>query len=95
MTFDEAIKKAKKNLVYDDNTWGVWTELLEDLQQEYAPTIEMTKFENDILSKYKFGDNGDFFDLVEYETDYLYRELSASELMQAWLHPETIKIVDE
>lgn len=53
MKFDEAIEKAKKDLVYDDNAWGVWTELLEDLKQEYAPTVEMTKSQLDEIACFK------------------------------------------
>lgn len=100
MTFDEAIKYAKENSFVEEMLSNVVEledviDILEKLKKEYAPTIEMTKIEKDTLLEYIFGDEGNFFDLVEYETDYSYRKLSTSELMQAWLHPETIKIVGD
>lgn len=102
MTFDEAIEKAKKNLVYDDNTWGVWTELLEDLKQEYAPTVEITEeYAKDLETMTK-----------EVREDFALSEIPNGvkptdkmievghfhilfKYLVAILHPETIKIIDK
>ncbi|WP_260353923.1 hypothetical protein [Leuconostoc falkenbergense] len=77
------------------------------LRQEYAPTIEMTKTEkNNILSSKKYGLSFiNFYEDVMHQstaikfgtrtTPELYKSFSEEKLMQAWLHPETIKIVDE
>lgn len=35
MTFDEAIYEAENELIYDDNTVGVWTMLLKQLKDKY------------------------------------------------------------
>lgn len=91
ITFDEALNELEPRTIWSSEM----RDLLEQLRAEYAPTIEMTECEKDTLLKYVFGDNGNFFDLVEYETDYLYKKLSPSELMQAWLHPEMVKVVDD
>jgi len=98
MKFDDAVQIID-GITMISGDFGVSPDvakrIIEDLREEYEPTIEMTKFEKDTLLKYIFGDEGNFFDLIEYETDYLYRKLSTSELMQAWLHPETIKVVND
>lgn len=93
MTFDEAIEKAKKDLVYDDNACGVWTELLEDLKHEYAPTIEMTKeqykiFNRDIQLNQKTLD--DYID----EPMGL-PKITNRQLLNLYTHPETIHVIEE
>jgi len=101
MTFDEAIEKAKKDLVYDDNVWGVWTDLLEDLKQEYAPTVEMTKEQSEDLNSI-IREVGEVFEpneipagvkltdkVIELESSYI-----LFKYLNAILHPEIIKIVD-
>lgn len=73
---------------------------------EYAPTVEMTKEDKNTLGYYL--ENSTFFSLIErkhagIEAEMLgitagsneFLNLSDEDLMQAWLHPETIKIVDE
>jgi len=102
MTFDEAIEKAKKDLVYDDNVWGVWTDLLEDLKQEYAPTVEMTKEQSEDLNSI-IREVGEVFEPNEIPTDVKLTdkvvELESNYILfkylNAILHPETIKIIDE
>ena len=100
MTFDEAIDKIDINGTLID-TLGV----LQALQQEYAPTIEMTKEQARVLDEYREPDlyDGDyafyvFFDetcvprLNSMIDTSLYDSLTEAQLMQAWLHPETIKV---
>ena len=66
--------------------------IIEQLREEYAPTVEMTKSEYEIFSKAKVNeDSADWLDAVEWDrVGYKYPEFFA-----AWLHPETIKVVDE
>ena len=99
MTFDEAIDKIDVNGTLID-TLGV----LQALQQEYAPTIEMTKVGKNYLLYYlensSFGSFISDINLVRSgtigvePTDY-FEDLSDEDLMQAWLRPDTIKVVDE
>ena len=82
-------------------------EILEKLKKEYAPTVEMTKTEkNNILSSKKYGLSfiNFYADVMHQSTAIkfgvqtnpeLYKSFSEEKLMQAWLHPETIKIIGE
>ena len=76
------------------------------LSEEYAPTIEMTKEQLHVLNSYREPDlyDGDYVFNAFYEDTHtlrlglvnnnLYDNLTEKQLMQAWLHPETIKAVD-
>lgn len=114
MVFDEAIKYAKElsfvqsyedvyeyNLVIDLEDV---IEILENLKQEYKPTIEMTAKEKEHLlsiatTSVTFTN---FYEQVLKQstnikfgvqtTPELYKHLSENELMQAWLHQDTIKV---
>jgi len=77
--------------------------IIEDLREEYTPTIEMTKNDRDILlynlQNYPFDVFAESIALSDKEKFGLpankeFKGLSIEDLMQAWLHPETIKIVD-
>lgn len=108
MNFDEAIERVNE-ISYDEAT-DVWFEkedlfsLINDLREEYAPTIEMTKVGKNYLLYYlensSFGSFISDINLVRSgtigvePTDY-FEDLSDEDLMQAWSHPETIKVVDE
>lgn len=91
-TFDEAIKEFK-GVVPMMGNWPI--ELIEKLRKEYAPTIEMTKHEKKYLLHYL--NNSSFYSLIadifSLETDD-FENLSDEDLMQAWLHPETIKVIE-
>ncbi|WP_273707610.1 hypothetical protein [Leuconostoc mesenteroides] len=107
MTFDEAIEHFRNNT--DISGTAVFLNDVEDtlkeLREEYAPTVEMTKKQYNTFKWHK--DNLDFsaclgtFQNYNGETrmgikfDDLKGELSDEDIMQAWLHPETIKIDDE
>lgn len=75
---------------------NLFYEIINKLRQEYAPTIEMTKHEKKYLLHYL--NNSSFYSLIadifSLETDD-FEKLSDEDLMQAWLHPETIKIIEE
>ena len=85
------------------------TFLIRELKDTYAPTIEMTQAQYDIFnsalaaSKENKNDFIYFIDNLDtqshFYSDIFGKELSAfindsRYLMQAWLHPETIKVVD-
>lgn len=102
MTFDEALDQLEPRTIWSSEM----RDLLEQLRQEYAPTVEMTKEDRNTL--YYYLENSTFFSLIErkhaiIEAEMLgitegineFLDLSDEDLMQAWLHPETIKIVDE
>lgn len=98
MKFDEAIKKYKElsyesyglHPVYDNK--DIY-ELLEELKKEYAPTVEMTKRQYHSFKLWKYHTAGwNMTNCAEFARD---ENMKATEAMQAWLHPETIKVVDE
>lgn len=94
MTFDEAIERVNEiseDQVEDRLDTAMW--LIGELRQEYAPTVEMTSGnkanfiqEGDSLSKLLTGYFG--FDVFYWE------DFSERKVAQAWLHPETIKVID-
>lgn len=98
MTFDEANKIVEA--FDEDPELEDWMpnskvyEIIEGLREEYAPTVEMTSGnkatfiqEGDSLSKLLTGYYG--FDVL------YWGDVSERKVAQAWLHPETIKVVDE
>ena len=108
MTFDEAIEIVE---VFDeDPELEYWMpsskvyEIIERLREEYAPTIEMTNYQKGLLLRYL--EDLSFSELISDvylsradgagdEHGDRYDGLSDEDIMNAWLHPETIKIVDE
>ena len=115
LTFNEALKEINELSFTTDNgeSWvnsytSVYT-LIQELQEVYAPTIEMTQAQYDIFdsalaaSKENENDFIYFIDNLDTQShfygDIFGKELSvfindSRYLMQAWLHPETIKVVD-
>lgn len=100
MTFDEVLDEMNADQEPSESI-----RFMERLRDIYAPTIEMTKKQYNTFKWHK--DNLDFstclgtFKKYNGETrigikfDNLKGDLSDEDIMQAWLHPETIKIVDE
>lgn len=89
--------------------------LIYQLRKEYAPTIEMTVTEKEVMTRF-ICNVFSFTQFIEainngYDTrNMLYHEakkdfkkrvisdgyvLNERQLMQAWLHPETIKVIGE
>ncbi|CAK1237638.1 hypothetical protein [Fructobacillus cardui] len=81
--------------------------LIEELQENYAPTLELTKDQKDIWDKsysekWAQEDFIYFIDMLDTEDKFtnLFTELftefrsHSRVLMTAWLHPESIKVVD-
>ena len=99
MNFDEAIDRIDVNGTLID-TLGV----LQALQQEYAPTVEMTKTQYDYISQLLQESNEIGATFTEFWEVYIFTGLSKKlkpafesqeNAMQAWLHPNDILIVDK
>lgn len=108
MTFDEADKIVEA--FDEDPELEDWMpdskvyEIIEGLRKEYAPTVEMTKIQYDYIAPLiKEGQElgatfTEFWEVYKYigASKKLTPAFKSQEhAMQAWLHPETIKIVDE
>lgn len=108
MTFDEAITNFEQEandfagLVPMETIY----EIILDLRDKYAPAIEMTKEEKKTLEYYL--ENSTLFSLIERKHAGInvemigitigsneFLDLSDEDLMNAWLHPETIKVAEE
>ncbi|MDC2804809.1 hypothetical protein [Leuconostoc suionicum] len=99
MTFDEAIEHFRNNT--DISGTAVFLDdvedILKELREEYAPTIIMTNEQyKGLLFKGKGREtphkNFVFLHEVQKLND---RYISITSLMNAFAHPETIKVVDE
>lgn len=95
MTFDEAINLINE-ISYDEATDVLFEKedlfsLINDLREEYAPTVVMTKEEFEVFAKAKFDeDSAEWLDDVEWGlVEYQYPKF-----FMAWLHPETIKVIE-
>lgn len=112
MKFDDATAKVgtylkNNDLNNSDDNDRFFHIILNELRQEYAPTVEMTKEQKHILDDYREPGlyDGDYAFNVFYDEAHDYRlslrdtglfdNITEKQLMQAWLHPETIKMVDE
>lgn len=98
--FDEVLNKLNLNT---ENA-GYWkpyqiqliTDVIEDLRQEYAPTVEMTKGQEKTVRDEKYKDNltglltggGNYFDILFWEP------LNEIQVAHAWLDPNVIKVVE-
>ncbi|TOZ06282.1 hypothetical protein [Leuconostoc pseudomesenteroides] len=100
--FDEAETKVE-NLVGDLNiplgVEGALLDIIDELRDEYAPTVKMTdaQYKILVLARNNAVNRVDKVGLLEFMSAYslLNLEIDHLSLMQAWLHPKTIKIVDE
>lgn len=101
MTFDETIEKFEQEANEYNGLVPMETvyELILNLKEEYAPTIEMTKSQYEILvlSRNNAVNRVDKVGLLEFMSAYslLNQGIDHLSLMQAWLHPETVNVVDE
>ena len=108
MTFDEAIEEINEayDLVDYDMVYTIDNIILK-LKEEYAPTIEMTFEEHEYFKNFRFTDSsftqlsesvikqGDLVKFGLKSTPLYLMGLSEEQLMQAWLNPETIKVIEE
>ena len=99
MTFDEVLDEMNANQEPSESI-----RFMERLRDIYAPTIEMTKEQYDYISP--LIQQGKELGATFTEFWEVYKFIGASkkidrtfdgqeQAMQVWLHPETIKIVDE
>ena len=104
MTFDEALNELEPRTIWSSEM----RDLLEQLRQEYAPTVEMKPYQFEVFKKYRYGvSKGDIdfggiwsdkpYRMMQYfkEEPYTGTTIWDDSFAKAWLHPETIKIVDE
>ena len=92
-TFDEAQKLLLEQDL-DDKVVPLVIYEMSVLKDTYAPTIKMTRAEQVLLLNYwEMSSFREFMEVVLYQDD-LYQTLSDEEIAQAWLHPETIKVVE-
>lgn len=116
MKFDEAIEELENSYFEGVSpkliTLSDALMVINQLRQEYAPTIEMTKAQYETLMYYKHNEENHANPLAQLLLS-LYEDVGGgddwglydgwdvdeeSELVlyvEAWLHPETIKVVDE
>lgn len=99
MTFDEMIEKLLNNENY--NTDGLSVDdvitLIEVLRLEYAPTIEMTQEQKDIIMNLLDDSDisqNDWKNMINDDSPEL-PKISYRQAIMAYMNPETIKIVDE
>lgn len=110
MTFDEALKELDDDTRVTDEDgieytvgldFGTVESVVEELRETYAQTVEMTQLQVDQMMSFKAANVG--FGTFIYKQglgevpafkDWIQQDRE-DELMQAWLHPETIKVVDD
>lgn len=103
--FDEAINLMEK--IAGPNELEVWFEksdfidMIENLREEYAPTVEMTKDRKDNLIYMKKEGYSFLETIADIDSGVLIREfdsywnpLTEEQLMRAWLDPNVIKVVE-
>lgn len=99
MTFDEAIKKVNQSNSAESIIIPKYllVEYIEQLREEYAPTIEMTKVQKDtIISLLDNSDiSKDDWDTMITDDSPELPEISYRQAILAYMNPETIKVVDE
>lgn len=107
MTFDEALNKLAMlsefvgvSSNYRDDFVVKAQDIILELRDTYAPTIEMTQLQ--VAQMMSFKEIGAGFSTFMYKQglgqvpafeDWI-KTKREDELMQAWLHPETIKVVN-
>lgn len=93
MTFDEVLDEMNANQEPSEAI-----RFMERLRDKYAPTVEMTQEQRDLI--FETQDDDRLYEIMGtedgyyFDTTYWY-DLEPHEVAQAYLHPETIKIVDE
>ncbi|MSB66627.1 hypothetical protein [Leuconostoc lactis] len=98
MTFDEAYEELKNDVKYKKINADVVNYIFDKLREEYAPTVEMTEVQRDLILRNR--DEDKLYEIMGDEDGYYFDSLywgvlEPHEVAQAYLHPETIKVVDE
>lgn len=109
MTFDEVIKEIKNNDDFGEYC-GSTLDLIGSivsLKKEYAPEIKMTFEEHEYFKTFRYTDSsftqlsesimkqGDLVKFGLKSAPLYLMGLPEEQLMQAWLHPEAIKVIEE
>ncbi|WP_273713170.1 hypothetical protein [Leuconostoc mesenteroides] len=100
MTFDEAIEKIESitdELNIRQEVINDVVSVVEGLREEYAPTVEMTKEQRKGLlfdGKGRETPHKNFVFMKEVQK-VNEKNINIDILMSAFVHPETIKVVDE
>ena len=106
MTFDEAIEELRLAIpkrFYSPTMHDIavmleaQTKVINLLREEYAPTVEMTKEQRDLILRNQ--DEDKLYEIMGTEDGYYFDslywgDLEPHEVAQAYLHPETIKAVE-
>lgn len=103
MIFDETVREVQLISMngLDDMSGEDAIRLINMLRQEYAPTVEMTEMQMKQMMSFKEVNAG--FSTFMYKqglgqlpafSDFITTKRE-NELLQAWLHPETIKVIGE
>lgn len=93
MTFDEVLDEMNANQEPSEAI-----EFMERLRDIYAPTIEMTKSQKDLILRNQ--DDDKLYEIMADGDGYYFNaefwgELRPNQVASAYLHPETIKVVDD
>ena len=99
MKFYEAIEKINQSNSAESIIIPKYllVEYIEQLREEYAPTVEMTKEQRDLILRNQ--DEDKLYEIMGTEDGYYFDslywgDLEPHEVAQAYLHPETIKAVE-
>ncbi|MDV3544890.1 hypothetical protein [Leuconostoc falkenbergense] len=93
MTFDEALDQLEPRTIWSSEM----RDLLEQLRQEYAPTVEMTEEQKDIIMNLLDDSDisqDDWKTMINDDSPEL-PKISYRQAIMAYMNPETIKVVDE
>lgn len=100
-TFDELEKKLEEALdsigapTDASNKIGDAIEILDNLREEYAPTVEMTKHQKFVFMRLHENKKPVFVDIDTVYNTPEFASIDTDLLILAWFHPEIIKVVDE
>jgi hypothetical protein len=98
MTFDEATENINVLSAFS-TIYGISPTVVRDiiskLKEEYAPSVEMTKAQNVafVESVEGIATQEQLDSFVDEELDL--EDMTVRKGLNAWLHPETIKVVDD
>lgn len=98
MTFDEATENINVLSAFSSG-YGISPTAVRDiiskLKEEYAPTVEMTKAQREafVESFEDIATQEQLDSFVDEELDL--GDMTVRKGLNAWLHPETIKVVDD
>jgi len=102
INFGDSTFVSKRNITNLDTI-----QIINDLRKEYAPTINMTQEEYEYFKTFRYTDSsftqlsesimkqGDLVKFGLKSAPLYLMGLPEEQLMQAWLHPESIKVIGE